>query len=81
MVRIGTRLLLIPLIAGISYEIVKLASKKRDSMLTRLIIKPGLWLQKLTTREPSKDQVQVAIQSLKEVLDMEKRMTEELENV
>lgn len=72
LVRIGTRLLLIPLIAGISYEIIKLASKKRNIMLTQLIMKPGLWLQRLTTREPSRDQVQVAIQSLKEVLDMEK---------
>lgn len=77
LVRIGTRLLLIPLIAGVSYEIIKFASKKRDSMLMRLIIKPGLWLQRLTTKEPSRDQVQVAIQSLKAVLDMEK----ETENV
>jgi uncharacterized protein YqhQ len=70
-VRIGTRLALIPLIAGVSYEIIKLASKKQHSKLMRLVMLPGLWLQRLTTREPSKDQIQVAIRSLEEVLAME----------
>jgi uncharacterized protein YqhQ len=70
-VRIGTRLALIPFIAGVSYEIIKLASKKRNRRFMRLITLPGLWLQRLTTREPSKDQIQVAIRSLEEVLAME----------
>ena len=70
-VRIGTRLLLIPFIAGVSYEIIKLSSKKRNSRFMKLVMLPGLWLQRLTTREPSKDQIQVAIRSLKEVLAME----------
>ena len=72
LVRIGTRLVLLPFIAGVSYEIIKLTSKKQHSKLVRLVMFPGLWLQRLTTREPSKDQIQVAIRSLEEVLAMEK---------
>ena len=71
LVRIGTRLLLMPFIAGVSYEIIKLTSKKQDSRFVRLMMFPGLWLQRLTTREPSRDQIQVALRSLKEVLAME----------
>ena len=71
LVRIGIRLAFIPFIAGISYEIIKLTARKRDSRFMRLIMTPGLWLQRLTTREPSRDQIQVAIRSLKEVLAME----------
>jgi uncharacterized protein YqhQ len=71
LVRIGTRLLLLPFIAGISYEIIKLTSKKQDNRFVKLIMLPGLWLQRLTTKEPSRDQIQVALRSLKEVLAME----------
>ena len=71
LVRIGTRLLMMPFIAGVSYEIIKLTSKKQNSRFVRLIMSPGLWLQRLTTREPSKDQIQVALRSLREVLAME----------
>ena len=70
-VRIGTRLSLLPLIAGVSYEIIKLASRKQSNRFVKLIMLPGLWLQRLTTREPSRDQIQVALRSLKEVLAME----------
>jgi uncharacterized protein YqhQ len=69
--RIGTRLLLLPFIAGISYEIIKLTSKRQNNRFVKLMMFPGLWLQKLTTKEPSKDQVEVALRSLKEVLAME----------
>ncbi|MFC1716455.1 DUF1385 domain-containing protein [Candidatus Poribacteria bacterium] len=71
LVRIGTRLLLLPFIAGVSYEIIKLTSKKQDNRFVKLIMLPGLWLQRLTTKEPSRDQIQVALRSLKEVLAME----------
>ena len=71
LVRIGTRLALIPFIAGVSYEIIKLTSRRRNSRFMRVIMLPGLWLQRLTTREPSEDQIQVAITSLQEVLAME----------
>ena len=71
LVRIGTRLALVPFIAGVSYEIIKLASRKQNSRFVRMATLPGLWLQRLTTREPSEDQIQVAIRSLEEVLAME----------
>jgi uncharacterized protein YqhQ len=75
-VRIVIRLVFIPLIAGISYELIKLASKRQDHLITKIFITPGLWLQRLTTREPSIDQVQVALRSLKEVLQMEEEKVE-----
>jgi uncharacterized protein YqhQ len=71
LVRIGTRIVFIPIIAGISYEIIKFASKRQNHLATKLMIMPGLWLQRLTTKEPTRDQVEVAIRSLKEVLAME----------
>jgi len=70
-IRIGSRLALIPFIAGVSYEIIKLVSRNRHNRFMQLVMLPGLWLQRLTTREPSKDQIQVAIKSLEEVLAME----------
>ena len=61
------RLLVLPLIAGISYEIIKFAGKSQNKIVT-ILIKPGLWLQRLTTREPDESQIQVAIESLKAVI-------------
>jgi uncharacterized protein YqhQ len=66
-----TRIALIPLIAGISYEIIRAAGKKESSAIFRLMTLPGLWLQNLTTREPSDDQLEVAIYALKESLKLE----------
>ena len=66
-VRLGSRLALIPVIASVSYELLKLSDKYRDSPLTQLIIAPGLWFQKLTTKEPSEDMIEVAVKALKEV--------------
>jgi uncharacterized protein YqhQ len=77
LVRIGTRLALIPFIAGVSYEIIKLTSKKQHNKFVRLMMLPGLALQRLTTREPSKDQIQVAIRSLQAVLAMEAEKVKE----
>ena len=71
LVRFGTRIIFIPLIAGISYELIKFASRKQDIWLMRVLIAPGLLMQKLTTKKPSKEQLQVAIEALKEVLSME----------
>ena len=61
------RLLLIPVIAGISYEIMKVAAKKADRPWARALSAPGVWLQGITTKEPSDDQVEVAIAALKAV--------------
>jgi uncharacterized protein YqhQ len=61
------RLLLIPVIAGISYEIMKLAAKHADRPWARALSAPGVWLQGITTKEPSDDQIEVAIAALKAV--------------
>ncbi len=61
------RFLFIPLIAGVSYEIIKISSRPGNRFI-HLLIKPGLWVQKITTREPDNDQLEVAIVALKEAL-------------
>ena len=66
-----SRILFMPLIAGISYEIIKLAGKKEASAFFSFITRPGIWLQNLTTKEPSDDQLEVAIHALKESLKLE----------
>jgi uncharacterized protein YqhQ len=66
-----TRIALIPLIAGISYEIIRAAGQKETSRIFSIITRPGIWLQNLTTREPSDDQLEVAIYALKESLKLE----------
>ncbi len=65
--RLGLRLLLLPVVAGISYEIIKFAGRSQNK-LVRIVTQPGLWLQKITTREPDDSQLEVAIASLKAVL-------------
>ncbi len=61
------RLALMPLVAGISYEFIKFAGKSK-SPVTRILTKPGLWLQLITTREPDDSQLEVAIASMKAVI-------------
>lgn len=67
------RILLIPLIAGISYEILKISDSHQKIFLFKLISMPGLWLQKITTKEPSNKQIEVAISSLKKLLKTEQK--------
>ena len=67
-----SRLVFIPLIAGLSYEFIRYSGKKIGSKGMGILMAPGLWLQKLTTREPSDDQLEVALISLKEALKNEK---------
>ena len=69
--RILSRILLMPVVAGISYEIIRFAGKHMDNPWVRAVILPGLALQKLTTRQPDDDQIEVAIASLKAVLPPE----------
>ena len=64
--RILSRILLLPVVAGISYEIIRFAGRSKNS-LVRLAIMPGLWLQYLTTREPDDSMIEVAIKSLEAV--------------
>ncbi len=59
---------LLPLVAGSSYELLKLSGKTRDNVITKFLIKPGLWLQRITTREPSPEQMEVAIVALESAL-------------
>jgi uncharacterized protein YqhQ len=68
---IATRILLLPVIAGIAYELIRFAGKHRDNRILMSLLAPGMWLQRLTTREPSLDQIEVSIRALKEVLLLE----------
>ena len=74
---IATRILLLPLIAGIAYEIIRFAGKHATNPALRGLLAPGMWLQRLTTREPTLDQIEVSIRALKEVLRLEGRVTPE----
>ena len=65
------RILGIPLIAGLSYEVIKWAGKNRNKRWVRAVMWPGLMLQNLTTREPDEEQLEVAIRSLEAVLAVE----------
>jgi uncharacterized protein YqhQ len=67
-----SRLLGIPLIAGVAYEILRFSGTNPDGTLARLLAAPGLWLQRLTTGPPDEDQIEVAIASLITALDEEK---------
>ena len=66
--RLLLRLVLIPLIAGVSYEFIRLAGRS-DNALVNILSKPGLWLQNLTTREPDEDMIEVGIASVEAVFD------------
>lgn len=68
LVKVGLRIALIPVIAGISYELIKWAGNS-DNPIVNLLSKPGLWLQNLTTKEPDDDMIEVAIQSVEAVFD------------
>jgi uncharacterized protein YqhQ len=74
---IATRILLLPVIAGIAYEVIRFAGKHQQNAALRALLAPGLWLQRLTTREPTLDQIEVSIRALGEVLRLEGRITPE----
>jgi uncharacterized protein YqhQ len=69
--RILTRLAFLPVIAGIGYEMIRLVGRFKDSKVLRALLMPGLWLQKITTREPTADQVEVALAALNAVIAKE----------
>jgi uncharacterized protein YqhQ len=69
--RIGSRILAIPVIAGLAFELLRLGARFPDSLVMRAVMKPGIWLQKITTKPPDGDQIQVAIASFNEVLRRE----------
>jgi uncharacterized protein YqhQ len=65
------RIALMPLVAGLSFEVIRAAAKKQSGWLFRAMVLPGLWLQGITTREPSDDQLEVAIFALEQSLELE----------
>ena len=78
---IATRILLLPLIAGLAYELIRFAGKHQQNRVVMTLLAPGLWLQRLTTREPSLDQLEVSIRALREVLDLEGAGTRDAQRV
>lgn len=70
------RLALMPVVAGVSYEIIRLSAKKESSWFFKFMTKPGVWLQNITTQEPDDQQLEVAIEALKESLKFEPRTGE-----
>jgi uncharacterized protein YqhQ len=72
---IVSRIALLPVIAGIAYELIRFAGKHSGSRVLMILLAPGLWLQRLTTREPALDQLEVSIRALREVLDREGSLT------
>jgi uncharacterized protein YqhQ len=69
---LASRVVVIPLVAGIAFEFIMWSARNQDSAVVRALVWPGLQMQRLTTREPSDDMVEVAMTSLKKVLSMEK---------
>ena len=78
---IASRILALPLIAGLAYEVIRFAGKHPQNTALRTLLAPGLWLQRLTTREPTLDQIEVSIRALREVLRLEGRLTPEQRKV
>jgi len=75
--RFGFRIALLPVIAGVSYELIRFAAKHGSSMFA-VLTKPGLWLQRITTQPPADDQVETAIAALNEAMELEKQRGGEL---
>ncbi len=76
LVKFGGRLLLLPLITGLSYEVLRITAKRRAAPLFALLVAPGLALQRITTQEPADDMLEVAIAALEEALREDGRMEE-----
>lgn len=77
MMRVLVRIVLVPVIAGISYEVIRLAGNNSNNALVKIISAPGMWLQTLTTKEPTEDMVEVAIKSVEAVFDWREYLKEE----
>jgi uncharacterized protein YqhQ len=73
---IAVRVALIPVVAGLSYEIIRLSAKKEGGLVFKLMTRPGVWLQNITTKEPDDGQLEVALVALKESLKLEPQPAE-----
>ncbi len=69
---IASRILMLPVIAGLAYELIRFAGKHQGNRVVMTLLAPGLWLQRLTTRTPTLDQIEVSIRALQEVLEQER---------
>jgi uncharacterized protein YqhQ len=74
-VRVPLQILAVPVIVGIAYEGIRLGAGRERSTLVRALMKPGLWLQMLTTKPPTRDMIEVAIRALEQVLPPAERVT------
>jgi len=75
--RIPLHIALLPVVAGIAYEVIKFAGRRKESRFTRWLLAPGLWSQRMTTREPEETQIEVALRALQAVVEQEQRVDEE----
>lgn len=73
-IRVAARILMVPLLAGGSYEVIRAAGRKGDSAILRFVSLPGLALQKITTRPPTHDQIEVAIKAMEAVISQESKV-------
>jgi uncharacterized protein YqhQ len=78
---IASRILMLPVIAGLAYELIRFAGRNQENRVLMWLLAPGLYLQRLTTREPTLEQVEVSIRALKEVLRLEGTPTGETRKV
>jgi|SRR3989344_2062488 len=69
LVKLASRILLLPVIAGTGYELIKLSGLYSKNLIVKMLIAPGLWLQRITTKEPTNAQLEVGIAALKAVVD------------
>jgi|ETN01SMinimDraft_4_1059930.scaffolds.fasta_scaffold23067_1 uncharacterized protein YqhQ len=72
LVLFGFRILLLPVVAGFSYELLRYSAYHQDNVLFRMLARPGMWIQKITTAEPTLKQLTVSLAAVKKVLDAEK---------
>jgi uncharacterized protein YqhQ len=75
--KLAARIALLPVIVGVSYELIRFAARRRSGLMA-LLTRPGLWLQRITTQPPSNDQTEVAIQALEHAMALEKAQGGEL---
>lgn len=72
-INLAQRIAVLPLIAGVSYEILKATAKNMDKVWVKAFTKPGLFFQRLTTKEPDSAQLEVALVALKRTLELEQK--------
>ena len=77
LMQFASRIVLLPLIAGVSYEVIRFAARRQGSLFASMVA-PGLWLQRITTKNPADDQVEVSIHSLSRAMELEQQQNGQL---